>query len=96
MQALVSLVVLAAQHHMHWVSLGLGPGWNSTTGSEDDLNRLGFFLGAGAQSDTDVAADRVHRADVRTCQLLGARVAGVTAQLLAGRTATQRLAPAGS
>ena len=27
--ALVSLAVFAAQHHMHWVNLGLGAGWNS-------------------------------------------------------------------
>ena len=45
---LVSLTVFAAQHHMHWVNLGLGPGWNSSAGSEDDLNRLGFWVGAGA------------------------------------------------
>ncbi len=50
---LVSLAVFAAQHHMHWVNLGLAAGWNSSTGSEDDLNRLGFWLGAGAQTDVD-------------------------------------------
>jgi NAD(P)H dehydrogenase (quinone) len=90
LHALTSLAVLAAQHHMHWVNLGLGPGWSSTTGSEDDLNRLGFFLGAGAQTDTDVGADRMHNSDVRTCRQLGGRVAGVTAQLLAGRLVTPR------
>ncbi len=46
LNTLVSLSVFAAQHHMHWVNLGLGPGWNSSAGSEHDLNRLGFFLGA--------------------------------------------------
>lgn len=30
---LISLAIFAAQHHMHWVSLGLGPGWNSSAGS---------------------------------------------------------------
>ena len=49
MHTLTSLAVFAAQHHMHWVNLGLGAGWNSSSGSEDDLNRLGFWLGAGAQ-----------------------------------------------
>lgn len=89
LNALISLAVLAAQHHMHWVNLGLSPGWMSTTGSEHDLNRLGFFLGAGAQTDTDVAADRMHESDVLTCRQLGSRVAEVTAQLLAGRVATR-------
>jgi multimeric flavodoxin WrbA len=94
LHVLMSLAVLAAQHHMHWVNLGLGPGWSASTDSEDDLNRLGFFLGAGAQTDTDVAADRVHAADVRTCQHLGQRVAEVTAQMLAGRQATRAAAAA--
>ncbi len=53
LHTLTSLAVFAAQHHMHWVSLGLAPGNNTSTGSEDDLNRLGFFLGAGAQTDVD-------------------------------------------
>lgn len=42
MHTLTSLAVFAAQHHMHWVSLGLGAGWNSSAGSEADLNRLGL------------------------------------------------------
>ena len=88
MTALISLAVFAAQHHMHWVSLGLGAGWNSAQGSEQDLNRLGFWLGAGAQTDVDADPEQVHPADVRTCEHLGHRVAVVTAQLTAGRAAT--------
>jgi NAD(P)H dehydrogenase (quinone) len=84
---LTSLAVFAAQHHMHWVNLGLGAGWNSSTGSEDDLNRLGFWLGAGTQTDVDANSDQVHDADVRTCEHLGRRVAVVTRQLVAGRAA---------
>ena len=60
LHALSSLAVFAAQHHMHWVNLGLGAGWNSASGSEDDLNRLGFWLGAGAATDVDVDPDDVH------------------------------------
>lgn len=86
--ALISLMVFAAQHHMHWVSLGLGPGWNSSAGSEQDLNRLGFWLGAGAQTDVDAGPEDVHPADLRTCRHLGQRVATVTAQLMAGRAAS--------
>lgn len=86
--ALVSLAVFAAQHHMHWVSLGLGAGWNSAHGTEHDLNRLGFWLGAGAQTDVDAGPEHVHPADIRTCEHLGQRVARVTAQLIAGRAVT--------
>jgi NAD(P)H dehydrogenase (quinone) len=89
LSALVSLAVFAAQHHMHWVNLGLGAGWNSSQGSVDDLNRLGFWLGAGAQTDVDADSDQVHPSDVRTCAHLGRRVATVTAELLAGRAAAQ-------
>jgi multimeric flavodoxin WrbA len=88
MHTLTSLAVLAAQHHMHWVNLGLSAGWNTSTGSEDDLNRLGFWLGAGAQTDVDAEPDQVHRSDVRTCHHLGRRVAMVTRQLNLGRAAS--------
>jgi multimeric flavodoxin WrbA len=78
---------LAAQHGMHWISLGLLPGWDSTRGSEDDINRLGFFLGAGAQSPTDAGPEAVHRSDIATAEHLGARVARQAAIFRAGRTA---------
>jgi NAD(P)H dehydrogenase (quinone) len=85
---LVSLAVFAAQHHMHWINLGLGAGWNSSAGSEEDLNRLGFWLGAGAQTNVDANPDQVHPSDVRTCHHLGWRVALVTRQLNIGRAAS--------
>src|ERR1700754_1720244 len=88
LNTLVSLAIFAAQHHMHWVSLGLGAGWNSATGSENDLNRLDFWLGAGAQTDVDANPDQVHPSDVQTCRHLGRRVALVTRQLNVGRSAT--------
>ncbi|MFJ4246225.1 flavodoxin family protein [Streptomyces iakyrus] len=78
---------LAAQHGMHWISLGLLPGWDSTRGSEDDINRLGFFLGAGAQSPTDAGPEAVHRSDIATAEHLGERVARQAAIFRAGRTA---------
>ncbi|MET0703405.1 MAG: flavodoxin family protein [Mycobacterium sp.] len=92
LQSLVSLAVFAAQHHMHWVNLGLGAGWNSTAASELDVNRLGFWLGAGAATDVDANPDQVHPADVATCRHLGERVATVTRQVVAGRAL---LTPAG-
>jgi NAD(P)H dehydrogenase (quinone) len=85
---LMSLAIFAAQHHMHWVNLGLGAGWNSSAGSENDLNRLGFWLGAGAQTDVDAGPDQLHPSDVQTCRHLGWRVALVTRQLNVGRAAS--------
>lgn len=78
---------LAAQHGMHWISLGLLPGWGSTTGSEDDLNRLGFFAGSAAQSPTDAGPEAVHPSDIATAEHLGARVARQATIVVAGRAA---------
>ncbi|GAA1251335.1 flavodoxin family protein [Kitasatospora nipponensis] len=85
--ALQFLSIFAAQHGMTWVNLGLHPGWNSSTASENDLNRLGFFLGAGAQSNVDQGVEGVHKADVATAEHLGRRVAEQTAVFLAGKAA---------
>jgi multimeric flavodoxin WrbA len=73
--------VFAAQHGMHWVSLGLLPGWNSSAGSEHDLNRLGFYLGAGGQAHVDLGPEAVTKADVETARHLGARVARTARRL---------------
>ncbi|MER6425994.1 flavodoxin family protein [Streptomyces sp. NPDC001137] len=78
---------MAAQHGMHWVSLGVQPGWASTQGSEDDINRLGYFVGAGAQTPTDAGPEAVHKSDIATAEGLGARVAQQTAFFRAGRAA---------
>lgn len=83
---LIELALFAAQHGMHWVSLGLPPANHSTTGSEQDLNRLGFFLGAGAQSNVDQGPDLAPpEADLATARHLGRRVAETTLQFLRGR-----------
>lgn len=85
--------ILASQHGMHWVSVDLLPGWSSSTGSVDDLNRLGITLGAGAQANTDEGPEAVPAADADTARHLGARVAGVAARLEAHRLNAHR-APA--
>ncbi|MEU8520600.1 flavodoxin family protein [Streptomyces sp. NBC_01216] len=77
--------VLAGQHGMHWVNLGLKPGWNSSTGSEHDINRLGFFAGAAAQSNSDEGPETVHKADIATAEHLGRRVAETARTFAAGR-----------
>ncbi|MFJ6937529.1 flavodoxin family protein [Streptomyces sp. NPDC101132] len=73
--------ILAAQHGMHWVNLDVTPGWNSTTGSEHDLNRLGINLGAGAQANTDQGTEGVTKADVETVRHLGRRIAQLAVAL---------------
>ncbi|MEU6307015.1 flavodoxin family protein [Streptomyces chartreusis] len=77
--------ILAAQLGMHWVNLGLLPGWNSSAGSEHDINRLGFFAGAAAQ--TNAGPDAVHKADVATAEHLGRRVTETAKTFALGRAA---------
>ncbi|RSS74061.1 flavodoxin family protein [Streptomyces sp. WAC06614] len=79
--------ILAAQHGMSWVNLGLKPGWNSSTASENDLNRLGFFAGAAAQTNSDEGPEAVHKADLATAEHLGRRVTEQARVVLAGRAA---------
>lgn len=78
---------LAAQHGMHWISLGMHGGWNSSKGSENDLNRLGFFLGAAAQSNADQGNEAVTASDIATAEALGRRTADAAATWVAGRAA---------
>ncbi|MER8233899.1 flavodoxin family protein [Streptomyces sp. NPDC094049] len=79
--------ILAGQHGMTWVNLGLKPGWNRSDASENDLNRLGFFTGAAAQTDSDRGPDGVHKADIATAEHLGRRVADTAATFVLGRAA---------
>lgn len=73
---LVGIATFAAQHGMVWINLNLLPGNNSSTGSVEDLNRLGASLGAMAQSNVDESADVVPpEADLNTARSLGERVA---------------------
>lgn len=86
LSTLIQLALFAAQHGMHWINLGLPPANNSSRGSEQDLNRLGFWLGAGAQSNVDQGADAAPpEADLATARHLGRRVADAAAQFMRGR-----------
>lgn len=85
LHTLESLAIFASQHQMHWINLGQLPGWNTSAGSINDVNRLGYFLGAGAQSDIDTGADQMSEADLTTGRLLGERVAHVAATFRAGQ-----------
>lgn len=88
LSTLMQLAILAAQLGMHWVNLGLLPGNNLSTGSEADLNRLGFFLGAGSQSNADEGPEVAPpQSDLLTAEHLGERVAMVALQMARGRVA---------
>lgn len=76
----------AMQHGMVWVGLGLPPGNNTSTGSPEDLNRLGGFLGAMSQADADVPPEVAPTgSDLRTAEYLGRRVAEAAQRWLTGQ-----------
>lgn len=74
--ALASLTILAAQHGMNWINLGLAP--PSVTAAErgpDTINRVGSFIGLAAQSDNASPEITPPAGDRETARLLGERVA---------------------
>lgn len=82
LNSLIQLAIFAAQHGMLWIGLGLMPGNNSSTGSVEDLNRLGSFLGAMAQSNSDQNAEVAPiSSDLKTAEALGARVAAIAQKI---------------
>jgi NAD(P)H dehydrogenase (quinone) len=82
LSTLMQLAVFAAQHGMIWVGQDLLPGNNSSTGSVNDLNRLGSFLGAMAQANADQGADIAPiQSDLLTAEHLGERVATIAKKL---------------
>ncbi len=82
LNTLMGFVVLAMQHGMIWVGLELKPGYNRSDGSPDDLNRVGSWLGAAAQSNIDEGPELAPaQADLQTALHLGRRVATTVARL---------------
>ena len=82
LHSLISMALFAAQHAMIWVSLGLKAGNDSSHGSVSDLNRLGSWLGAMAQSNGDQGPDDAPiGSDLETAARLGERVADIARRL---------------
>jgi NAD(P)H dehydrogenase (quinone) len=78
---LQQLAGFAAQHGMIWIPLGQLPGWQSSTGSPADPNRLSSFLGLMAQSNSDQGPDHAPPdSDRRTGELFGRHIAHLTHQ----------------
>jgi len=74
--ALESLTILAAQHGMNWINLGIAP--PNVTAAErgpDTINRVGSFIGLAGQSDNVGADISPPAGDRETARLQGVRVA---------------------
>ena len=73
------LFTLAMQHGGVWVGLAVMPN-NSKAAQRDDLNHLGSYSGAMAQSPSDAGAGDMFAGDLETARALGQRVADTAAR----------------
>lgn len=80
--ALIRMATLAMQQSMIWVGLGLMPGKPEHPGSDaENLNRLGYFFGAGAQAGDVPPEEEPGASDLATARHLGERVARMAARM---------------
>ena len=70
------MFTLSQQHSMIWVGTGLMPS-NSKAAQRNDVNYVGSFSGAMAQSPSDSSPAEMPQGDLDTAKLFGARVAEV-------------------
>jgi multimeric flavodoxin WrbA len=73
------LFTLAMQHGGIWVGMGILPS-NSKAAQRNDVNYVGSYSGAMAQSPSDAGAHEMLPGDLETARLFGERVAGVAAK----------------
>ena len=76
------MITLAMQHSMLWVGTGMMPS-NSKAATRNDVNYVGSFAGAMAQSPSDSSAEEGPPAgDLETARLFGVRVAEVAGRVV--------------
>lgn len=73
------LFTLAMQHGGVWTGTALMPS-NSKAAQRNDVNYVGSFSGAMAQSPSDASADEMLPGDLETARLFGQRVAEVASR----------------
>lgn len=79
------LFTLAMQHGGLWVSTGMMPS-NTKAAQRNDLNYVGSFCGAMAQSPADSSPEEMLSGDLETARQFGQRVAEIADQC--GRSST--------
>ena len=70
------MFTLSQQHSMLWVGTGLMPS-NTKAANRNDVNYVGSFSGAMAQSPSDASPAEMLPGDLETAKQFGARVASV-------------------
>ena len=82
MSTLTYLFTLAMQHGGLWVSHGVLPS-SSKAAQRNDINFLGSYSGAMAQSPSDASAGEMPQGDLDTAKAFGKRVADVCVRMSA-------------
>lgn len=86
LNCLQQLIIFAAQLGMIWVPVRILGGNYSTSGSEEDLNRMAGYIGVMAQANIDQTSDLAPPAsDIETARIHGHHVASVACQYALGR-----------
>lgn len=73
------MFTLSMQHSGIWVGTGMMPS-NKKSADRNDINYVGSFAGAMAQTPSDASADEIPSGDLETAKLFGRRVAEVAAK----------------
>jgi NAD(P)H dehydrogenase (quinone) len=76
------MFTLSQQHSMIWVGTGMMPS-NAKAAGRNDVNYMGSFAGAMAQSPSDASPTEMLPGDLETAKLFGARVAAVAGRFKA-------------
>jgi NAD(P)H dehydrogenase (quinone) len=76
------MFTLAMQHSGIWVGTGMMPS-NAKAAQRNDINYVGSFSGAMAQSPSDSAPAEMLSGDLETARLFGRRVTDVVARFVA-------------
>ncbi len=74
------MTALAMQQGMLWAGTGMMPA-NTKAAQRNDVNWLGGFSGALAQSPADASVEEMLPGDLETARLFGARIAALAARL---------------
>lgn len=79
LNTLMQIGIYAMQHSMIWVGLGHDNTCkNGNQGDPKEINRMGSYFGAMAQSDNQPSDVTPPEGDLKTAQILGKRVADLT------------------
>jgi NAD(P)H dehydrogenase (quinone) len=79
LNTLIQIGIYAMQHSMIWVGLGhMNTCKDGEQGKVDEINRMGSFFGAMAQSDNKPADVTPPSGDIETAKILGRRIVTLT------------------